>query len=687
MSAPPPVPALPDSARITTYTITAQTGPFAVGFQLYGDGSDYGNWIQVWLGAVLTGTLLNAGTDYTLSSATGPLASIPRPITDATITLAVATTGTLTIIGAQRPRRLTEFAEGAGVAARDLNQIFNTVFAELREGWDKLLTTTSQGAAQSATQAAASAASATASAASATANAASASTSAAAASAAGKIFASTSAGIAGTTSGQYFYVPGPAPNAFSLYLNSSGTAVLQATYPSLATFAAAFNSGAENMFGDLTATEFIPGNSDIPSSVTAQGDGTFVVNTTAVYMEYNATGRLAPGNFCSFAVKPISIASTFTPANSHIRFTLSVGGPTTFLPSAAVDAFGYYSVENIQIPANATGVEVWGGVDTVGDRIEVVFCPSLFTYAGRNHSSPRPAAVPIVQNTITSRIGLGFSSYGQAAQVVSRPDGSGAAWNDHAIANGGTISATTLNAVLQLETWLRSYGLIDKLVYLNPRCGSNLAAALTPLIDRYGYGKDRNFSVPSYSEGSGLSGGVVDLGINPAYIGVTQQAGYAIGFYSLTQTATPSQYIIGTNKGGNGGTTGLFISSNLLLLDWAGGGPGRAQGSITVTAGDGSTTNPTLGMMAGLWNSQGLGGVYRNGVLLGQAGAVSALGIGNAASNNLPNIELDTTNFASGGDFIGRDMTDDDIVALTWMLHAFNKNINVPRAVTADGLF
>lgn len=140
--APPAVPALPDTERRTSYALSASTCPAcSVGFALYGDSTDYGSWIEVWLttgtGSTTASTLLTAVTDYTLSSATGSLATIPRPITDATITLSTARTGTLQIVGARRPRRTAQFAENRGVAARDLNQVLTDIISSNRETWDR----------------------------------------------------------------------------------------------------------------------------------------------------------------------------------------------------------------------------------------------------------------------------------------------------------------------------------------------------------------------------------------------------------------------------------------------------------------------------------------------------------------------------------------------------------------------
>jgi hypothetical protein len=134
--APPPVPALPDTQRQTTYSITSSTCACAVGFQIYGDQTDVDNWIKVLLNG---GQVLSTDPTFgwSVSSPTGSLSSIPRPITDAVLTFNNPQTGVVTIIGAQRPRRLSTFPENTGVTARSLNQVFNTAFAQLREGWDR----------------------------------------------------------------------------------------------------------------------------------------------------------------------------------------------------------------------------------------------------------------------------------------------------------------------------------------------------------------------------------------------------------------------------------------------------------------------------------------------------------------------------------------------------------------------
>lgn len=128
--APGPVPALPDTARLTSYAITSSTCACSVGFALYGDGTDYTNWVQVFVNGV------QQPANFTITSPSGSLATLPRPITDAVLTFTAPQTGTVQIVGARRPRRASQFTENRGVAARDLNQVITDITAENREAWD-----------------------------------------------------------------------------------------------------------------------------------------------------------------------------------------------------------------------------------------------------------------------------------------------------------------------------------------------------------------------------------------------------------------------------------------------------------------------------------------------------------------------------------------------------------------------
>jgi hypothetical protein len=129
------IPALPDTERRVAYSLSASIGPMAVTFAIYGDGADYQNWVQIWLNGIQV--QYNDPTfGWTLTSPTGSLSTIPRPITDGSISFNNAQTGTVQIVGARRPRHLMQFSENQGVAARDFNQVLTDIIAENREFWD-----------------------------------------------------------------------------------------------------------------------------------------------------------------------------------------------------------------------------------------------------------------------------------------------------------------------------------------------------------------------------------------------------------------------------------------------------------------------------------------------------------------------------------------------------------------------
>lgn len=134
---PPPVPALPDTERRTSYSLSAPTCTCSVGFALYGDSTDFQDWIEVFVNGVQV-QYNDPLFGWTISSPTGPLATIPRPVTDAVLTFNSAQTATIQVVGARRPRRAFQFQEGAGVPARNLNQVLTDIVAMLREGWDKI---------------------------------------------------------------------------------------------------------------------------------------------------------------------------------------------------------------------------------------------------------------------------------------------------------------------------------------------------------------------------------------------------------------------------------------------------------------------------------------------------------------------------------------------------------------------
>jgi hypothetical protein len=137
LAQPAPVPALPDSERRTSYSITASNCSCNVNFALFGDSTDFANWVEVWLNGVRV-NYNDATYGWTITSPSGSLANLARPITDGVLTFTTAQTGTVQIVGARRPRRVSQFNENTGVPARNLNQVLTDIVAMLREVWDKI---------------------------------------------------------------------------------------------------------------------------------------------------------------------------------------------------------------------------------------------------------------------------------------------------------------------------------------------------------------------------------------------------------------------------------------------------------------------------------------------------------------------------------------------------------------------
>lgn len=133
---PPPVPALPDTERRTPYSLSASNCNCALNIPLFGDGTDFWNWIEVWVNGVRV-NYNDPVYGWTLTSPSGSLSTLPRPVTNAILTFNNVQTGTVQIVGARRPRRVSQFNENQGVAARDLNQALTDIVAQNRETWDR----------------------------------------------------------------------------------------------------------------------------------------------------------------------------------------------------------------------------------------------------------------------------------------------------------------------------------------------------------------------------------------------------------------------------------------------------------------------------------------------------------------------------------------------------------------------
>jgi hypothetical protein len=131
--APPPVPAEPDAERRTRYSGVTSAATFPVGFDIYGDGTDFTAWLEVWV----NGTKQNG--NWSLVPVAGSFTTLARPLLAANLNVVFTTaqSGTIDIVGARRPRRTSQLSENSGVTARDFNQVVTDLWMTQRERWDR----------------------------------------------------------------------------------------------------------------------------------------------------------------------------------------------------------------------------------------------------------------------------------------------------------------------------------------------------------------------------------------------------------------------------------------------------------------------------------------------------------------------------------------------------------------------
>jgi len=111
-------------------------------------------------------------------------------------------------------------------------------------------------------------------------------------------------------------------------------------------------------------------------------------------------------------------------------------------------------------------------------------------------------------------------------------------WRNAVVANGGSVSASTMRAVSKFCADVDSSGLRSKMVRVNLMCGNNLNAVLVPLYRAtsrtgtpLGNATDTNdnFTNDHYAENSGLVGNAsnrrLNTGLNRSELGVTVHGG------------------------------------------------------------------------------------------------------------------------------------------------------------------
>ena len=183
-----------------------------------------------------------------------------------------------------------------------------------------------------------------------------------------------------------------------------------------------------------------------------------------------------------------------------------------------------------------------------------------------------------------------------------RPRASGvhpeaASWRTHVVANGGSVSATTMQALDRFCRSIDANNLRSLLWRVNPMAGDNLSAALVPLYRANSAGgavqgnttdTNTNFVSGDYSPSSGLLGNGSNKALSTG-LAANFRNGRHIGFVAHSLATVLFRYYIGARNGGTPANGGLFAivtaqNSSTLTGMYAYSDAGGVGGSDNGTA-------------------------------------------------------------------------------------------------------
>jgi hypothetical protein len=207
-----------------------------------------------------------------------------------------------------------------------------------------------------------------------------------------------------------------------------------------------------------------------------------------------------------------------------------------------------------------------------------------------------------------------------------------AAWRSAVVANGGSVSASTMKAVSKFCADIDAAGIRDRFYRLNLFAGTGLNACLVPLYrgqsrtgTQYGNTTDTNTNFVSgdYVE-TGASGGLkglrtstkrLETGLAPAEF---SGHNFHASSYECATSDTSYDTSIGAWRGANSAGFSLGTSDNTGLYDFS-----LINNAIRVTA------SPPDGHIIGTQTGNRTGAIFRNGVSV----STSYIGGANTASD------------------------------------------------------
>lgn len=200
-------------------------------------------------------------------------------------------------------------------------------------------------------------------------------------------------------------------------------------------------------------------------------------------------------------------------------------------------------------------------------------------------------------------------------------DQDAAAWKTAVIANGGSVSSSTLRAVSNFCRQAKGAGVWSKLTRVNLVCGDQLAAAQVPLLVGGGSTKETltNIVAGDYVE-TGATAGIkgngtnksFDTGWNPVSLSSSMSSLGLWGYVKGTESGAASRILMGSYN----------VSSNVTALGWLNNGTTSYETGAIAALGGSEFSPPgtpatTEGFLGTVTNGSRSQQYYKNGAALG----------------------------------------------------------------------
>lgn len=191
-----------------------------------------------------------------------------------------------------------------------------------------------------------------------------------------------------------------------------------------------------------------------------------------------------------------------------------------------------------------------------------------------------------------------------------RPRASGvhpeaASWRTRVVANGGSVSATTMQAVDRFCRNIDAAGIRDRFYRLNLLCGGNLSACLVPLYRGQSAGGSQFGNITDTNNGPFVGGDYAETGSSGGLKSDGTTKFLNTGFKAPSASASPDSFHVGVYAQGveSGGASRLFLG---MATNQAGANLTTAIGWVLTGSASGAGIHETTFLNAGTTDRQGM---------------------------------------------------------------------------------